>query len=289
MIAEYDSLQVRSPWPDELPRLANFFPHEPLHGARLFVLAAPEPERLVGAAAMRIQEDTAELRCRLRPRVLHERRGGFLLDAACAEARERGVRHVVARLAAGAAEDAFLREHGFSETATVERWRIELGTLKARVEKISDVRERRAGWDVRSPRAGDEAQLAKLFGAVPEERLRVRDPEDSNAGGGGFSPEISSVVVVGEELIGALLLRGGGASSHCQIDLCAVAVGHWSAPVAAALIRRSVREALNEGYISMGLRTKDVRCTTEGRPTKNILDRSGAAAVQRMVLLTRSL
>jgi hypothetical protein len=287
MITEYDSLQVRPPWPDELPRLATFFPQEPLHASHLFVLAAPEPERLVGAAAVRMQADTAELRCRLRPRVLHERRGGPLLDAALAAARAQGVRRVVARLAMGAAEEGLLREHGFAGRETVERWRVDLEGLKRRLEGIPEGRKMRAAWIVRSPCAEDEAQLAGLFGSIPAERLRLREPEDTREGG--LAPDISSVVVAdGGELIGALLLRGSS-SLNCAVDLCAVAPDRWSAPVAAALLRRCVGEALKEGYLSASLRTKDVQSAPEGRAVKNLLRRSGGEMGQRLLLLAREL
>jgi hypothetical protein len=283
MSAEYESLQVRPPWPDELPRLATFFPQEPLHSCHLFVLAAPEPERLTGAIAVKMQAETAELRCRLRSRVLHEKRGEPLLNAALAAARAQGVRRVVARLSSDSPEDRFLREHGFQGVNTVERWQIGLEQLKSRLDKIPESREKRAAWIVRSPVTADEPQLAALFSSLPPERLRLRDSEGSREKG--LAPEISTVVANGEKLVGALLLRGGSAL-HCLVDLCAVAPGHWSAPIAGAMLRRSVREALKDGYLNASFRTKDA---PETRAARNLIRRSGGTIDRRSVLLSREL
>lgn len=283
MVAEYDSLQVRPPWPDELPRLATFFPQEPLHSCHLFVLAAPEPERLLGAAVVRVQAATAKLRCRLRPRVLHERRGEPLLSAALAAARGQGARRVIARPAPDTPEERFLREHGFQGAETTETWQINLERLKMRLDQISESREQRAVLTVRAPVAADEAQLAGLFSSIPPERLRLRDEEDSREGG--FAPNISTVVFSGDRLIGALLLRGGY-SLQCQVDLCAVAPDFASATVASALLRRSVHELLKEGYVSATLRTKDL---PEARAVRNLACRSGGTAGRRSLLLTRDL
>ena len=183
----------------------------------------------------------------------------------------------------GAPEEGFLRAHGFEGTDIIERWRIDFDGVKSRLDRIPESREERTGWTCRSPGAADEAQLAALFDSVPAERLHARGPEDSREGG--FAPEISAVVTAGDELIGALLLRGGS-SSHCHVDLCAVAPGRWSAPVATALLRRSVGEALKEGYVGAAFST---RGTEEARPVGNLLRRCGGTIRRRSLLLARGL
>lgn len=249
MSTDHDPLTIRPPWADELPRVKAFLRDEPLGGRawRLFTLVASAPERLVGVAALHAVGETGDLRFRLRPRIQQEGRGGEFLAAVLASARQQGLKRLCARTAPGSPPEQFLLAHGFELTKAEEVWRLDLAAVLARVERVCRAQAKLA-WVIRAPVADDFAKFGRLADSSgPAVRLRLETA--GKPGESDFDLELSTIIDSPGRLLAALMVRGGN-GLNCRAALCAVARGAGGLPgrLAAPLIQRSVRAAIEQGY-----------------------------------------
>lgn len=291
MDIEYDSLTVRPPWFDEIPRFKSFFRDDPLPGpsCRLFALVAPRPERIVGVGALKAAGQLGELRLRLRPRVQSEGRGAPLLTAALGCARTLGLKRIIARPPAGSPQEIFLREHGFVELETEEVWRVDLETLKKRLEPFSG-RRSKPGWIIRAPEEKDLPDLAVLVHSrgLPNPG-QLRQQQSAPAAGEkplGFDPTISSIVHSSGRVLAALLGEGSP-GLDCRATLCVAAQDALcpSSLLCVTVLSRSVSEALRQGWVTASF----VLNPTRHVAVRNLARRSGATLLKTICTLALDL
>jgi GNAT superfamily N-acetyltransferase len=287
MPAEHESLAVRPPWADELPRLKPFFRDEPLVGPwRLFTLVAPNPERILGAAALKAVGERVELRCQLRPRAQSEGRGKTLLEAALASARESGLKRVTSRPPAGSPQEKFLRAHGFIEFEAEEIWRVDLAALKNRLEPLTVRIQKSSDYSIRAPGEKDLPKLTALFGSHrlgSAAQICVR----STTNPGGFDNEISSVIEDSSGRLLAALLGRGSNSLNCRATLCATANNApWaSGSLFATVLQRGISEARAQGYLTVSFTVNPARDIS----LRNLARRANGALMRTVHLLAYEL
>jgi N-acetylglutamate synthase-like GNAT family acetyltransferase len=158
------TLQVRPPWPDELPRIKQFLkgqrsPQETLYPA---VLVAPAPERIVGAAALGHTTGSSAGRfySKFRPRIHQSTFCGPLVAYTESKARELGCTELISESDDSPKDERFFSELGFANVKTEELWLLELRKIMARVEKLAD-RAMKKKDDMGGVASGDKLTLQR--------------------------------------------------------------------------------------------------------------------------------
>jgi hypothetical protein len=105
---------------------------------------------------------------------------------------------------------------------------------------------------------------------------RVRRGVAGQAGENTFDLELSTVVDSPGRLLAALMVKGGS-GLNCQAEICAVArdAGGFRGRLAARMLQRSVRAAIEQGYVTASCSLDPAREVA----ARNLARRSGGVLV----------
>lgn len=294
MAAETTTLQVRPPWPDEMPRLPPAL-REPLtrRGARrhwMWVLVAGELERIVGAASLAERDP-------LRPDASPDGRIDFsilpvwscrpaavapLLAAAVTHARSLGLSSVEAQAALDTPAAGWLLAEQFIPGRIQEIWRVPLDTNFARRHAAVERALARRPVVVRP--ISDNAlpavrALCSAHGLLPPSRVSLaRDQHD------GLDPRLSFVCGSPEAPAAVLLARLRGTQPY--LEVLARAPGAPShGPEIGALLHAFFSAALALGATE----TICVMASDRAPDTARLLARADAQRIERLTAFRRDL
>lgn len=276
------TLEMRPPWRDELSRLRSFFRRPALApGAwkiRVLVSTEPGPERIVGAFACLGAEGRGQVRCALRGRYetaaeVAERFGQFI-----SEMEAEGIRELAAETIEGSPEERLFAETGFTVARTEEWWEIDLETVQRRLDRIVPRLRIPVEWVVRRPQVTDAAEAARIvapYGLLNAERIAsaVRQEAEADA----YDLELSTVVVVGEQLAGLLMVKPGPKGLP-YVEIRAVDPAHTahSSAINSLLIQATNRAMQDQGFTRALLTVNPER----DRETRNFVQRGNGQIIQ---------
>lgn len=283
-------LTVRPPWPDEISRLKAFLAGS-LQGAKavhLLVLVAADPERIVGAAAVRettegVKDGSAEIALKARPRQLENGGARMLMDAVLDKALTLGYKKLVAAPATGAPHIPLLRKYGFERVKTEELWQVELNKMKIRLDRLVDRVRLPQEWSVRTPNPADLPQLVELsatYGFLQADRIQFDGPGD--APGTHFDAAGCTVIENEGHIIAALLAKGGiGGNGHIDARMVHPSAMQMSGALNLHLLHHSIKAGLSMGFSTVTLTVN----TSRDRETRNLARRTGGKCIQSKDLL----
>lgn len=286
------SVIVRPPWPNEMSRIKQFLSGS-LGGAEavhLLVLVVPDPERIVGAAAIKVkayEEEgrSAEIALGARPRSLQNGDARVLMEAVMGKVAPLACSTVYSSPYTGAPHIPLLREYGFELIKTEELWELEIRKLIARLDRLKERVRLPQDWIVRVPTSSDLPQLVKLS-AIYEFRqaARVQFDGPKDLPGTHYDSKLCTVIEQRGSIIAALLIKGGTTCNlHVDVRLVRPEARHKSGMLNLHLLNHSKKAALTEGYSTA---TLTVNTPRDGE-TRNLALRTGGRCIQSKDLLHR--
>ena len=274
-------LELRPPWPDEIPRLKTIFNATgPIGAFRPLVLVAKEPERLVGGVLI-LEPDSPSgiVSCLLSVRPAW--RGGAaheaLLDAAGALTRELGA-HTIAFSFTGESPDVpWLESRGariFQEDVFYE------GNVLTFRERISPLlrraREHAERFVVRPLREDDHAPVSSMVaahGLMDEERARARLSRR-------YDPRLCMVCTEQDRIVGAILTISAD-NGRFYIENRVVAPDYMAS---SSSINLRLLDAISMVGQAAGFTSFRFSCQPgKDRETVNFARRCGCRAIRRQI------
>jgi uncharacterized protein (TIGR03032 family) len=278
------AFRVRPAAPGDLAAIQLWLPRAFWGSHRLDVFAATtESGALVGAASLRLQgpgQFLGRFHFFVEPQQRRRGCGRCLLQALRGAARRAGVHYLQSEGFLEESEDgaAFCRAVGLAVAQEKVRYRIDLARADALfTEKYRQLEQAggipagaRIGALEQADRAAVAAFAAEQMGCFPEDVLTFL--HDSSTG---FDPQGSTVIHLGQRLVGVQLTRTQGTTSFIEIK--AVAPDQRGGWVNLALMFRSTRERRRQG-----IDTSEFEAITgEHDNTVKLAQRLGAVEVGR--------
>jgi len=223
-------MTVRPPWPDEMDRLRAFLPAlretKGFNRTWLWVLAADQPERILGAAALRERPSArirhappprGQLEWRIQPAWVNHPEAGRLMAAVVETAQQLQLSGIDCTEDPTTACAAVLLDAGFTAEGSVHQsWRVEPARVLEEFGPVilAGLRRRLPGpitplqeSDLPSVRA-----LCAHFGLLSGDRVQLSPPAAA-----GFDPQLSFVYKQEDRVAAALLCRGFGRTVYLEI------------------------------------------------------------------------
>jgi mycothiol synthase len=279
-------IEVGAPRPDDYPALLALLPEAfPAVGDTAQILVARRDGARVGAAAIAWSAGGFPLLVRVEP--AHRRRGigRALVEAAVAEARGETSALKAWQLEKEGSDGALLAAAcGFTVAKRLHYFSADAAAADAYFTRLLDRMRRRIPPGARvvpigeAPRGAVAAMLADNFAVPPRSAAQRLDPANADA----YHPVLSSAVLDGEALAGAILCRIVGDVIDVEVNMVAPAWrGGWANLMLLAAMARAGRAHGIERFIFGG--------EAQVRDTINLAPRSGAVAIADRLSLVRPL
>ena len=269
-------LTLRPPWPDELPQLKDHIADaDRMTGTiRLLVLAASDPDRIVGAGAVAVSPEASDARLffGVRPRYLLHPMTRRLVIGLTEIVCEEGCPAAHAYMDAGDPRESVLFQCGFASDHAEELWLLGIDKLLERVGRTAKHIYRSGGVTVRHPTPGDLPRIWEMalhYGFAGRDRIILCPPDGDPASG--YDAALSSVVEREGRVVAALMGRGSAMSScaHAEMRMVDPAEMAHSGAYNIMMLEHSCKTGKSMGYTHSTLTIN----TARDRETANMARR----------------